>query len=684
MKITAFVAAAAIAVSVGGLAEARPFTARDMARLDRVGDPRVSPDGRYAIYDLRVVDYDANRAAHQLWLVDLAKPGVGPRRLAAGDAGAAAARWSKDGRIYFISARGGSDQVWSTDVGGSEARQVTALPFDVGAFAVTPDGKRIVASQAVFPDCQDLACTETRLAARAKAKTTGMVYDRVFVRHWDTWEDGRRNHLFVQDLDASGKAVGAPRDVTPGLDGDVPGKPFGDDADFAVSPDGATLVYSVRVAGKSEPWSTNFDLYSVPLDGGPATNLTEANPAWDAGPVFSPDGRTLAYRAMKRPGFEADRWAVMVRDLKTGSTREIAPAWDRSPDSLAWTADGKALLAVAQDIGQTKLFRIDVKSGAPTALTGDGHVSAASIGGGKVVVAHDRLDAPADLYLIGAGAPRQLTRHNAQALADLQFGGYEQFSFPGWNGETVHGYVVKPVGYEPGRKYPVAFLIHGGPQGSFGDLFHYRWNAQAYAGAGYAVVMIDFHGSTGYGQAFTDAISRHWGDRPLEDLQKGWAAALSRYAFLDGDRACALGGSYGGFMINWIAGNWAQPWKCLVNHDGIFDARSMGYSTEELWFSEWENGGPPYVEGTTYETFNPATKVAQWRTPTMVIHGALDYRVPLEQGLSTFNALQRRGIESRLVVFPNENHWVLKPQNSVQWHDEVLGWLDRWTATPAR
>jgi len=679
MKSAALAAIVAMILSFAGVAEARPFTARDMAALDRVGDPRVSPDGRSAIYDLRVVDYDANKSTHELWAVDLTGASPKPRRLKAGEGGAMSARWSADGRIFFLSGRSGSSQVWVADAAGETARQATSMPFDVEAFAVSPDGRRIVVSQPTFPDCPTLACTRERMMRREAQKTTGVVYDRIFVRHWDAWADGRRNHLFVQELGADGVAVGEARDLTAGVDGDAPSKPFGDDADFAISPDGRSLVYSVRIAGRTEPWSTNFDLYSVSLEGGAPVNLTEANPAWDAGPVFSPDGTRLAYRAMKRPGFEADRWAVMVRDLKTGAAREVAPQWDRSPDSLAWSADGRTLYAVAQDVGQTRLFALDAASGAVKALTGAGHVSAASVAGGRVVYAQDRLDAPADLYLLAGARPRQLTRHNAEALADLEFGAYEQFSFPGWNGETVHGYVVKPVGYEPGRKYPTAFLIHGGPQGSFGNLFHYRWNAQAYAGAGYAVVMIDFHGSTGYGQAFTDAISRHWGDRPLEDLQKGWSFALSKYAFLDGERACALGGSYGGFMINWIAGTWAAPWKCLVNHDGIFDARSMGYSTEELWFSEWENGGPPYAEGTTYETFNPATKVAQWSTPMLVVHGGKDFRVPLEQGLSTFNALQRKGIESKLLYYPDENHWVLKPQNTVQWHDEVLGWLDRWT-----
>jgi acylaminoacyl-peptidase len=369
--------------------------------------------------------------------------------------------------------------------------------------------------------------------------------------------------------------------------------------------------------------------------------------------------------------------------MATHADRELVPAWDRSADAIAWSQDGKTLYALAQDVGQTRLFAIDVKSGKITPVTGPGHVSGFDVGPQGLVYAQDDLKGPAQLYALSttkkAEAPVKLTSNNAEALKDVAMGEAEQFSFPGWNGETVHGYVVKPANFDPAKKYPVAFLIHGGPQGSFGNLFHYRWNAQTYAGAGYAVVMIDFHGSTGYGQAFTDAISQHWGDRPLEDLQKGWAFALSKYPFLDQDRACALGGSYGGFMVNWIAGRWKQPWKCLVNHDGIFDSRFMGYSTEELWFSEWENGGPPYQANTTYSQFNPADHVADWSVPELVVQGGNDYRVPLEEGIGTFTALQRKGVPSKLLYFPNENHWVLKAQNSVQWHQEVLKWLDQWT-----
>jgi dipeptidyl aminopeptidase/acylaminoacyl peptidase len=659
----------------------RGFTARDMVTLDRLGDAHVSPDGRWVAYDLRTVDYEANKAAHSIWLLDLATKGAVPHRLAVSDGGVSGPRWSGDGKwLYFTSSRSGSDQVWRTTAEGAQAEQVTKLPLDIGAYRVSADGRRILVSLAVYPDCKTLDCTVKR-NEKPKTSATGQMFDRLMVRHWDTWADGTNNHLFAIDLDAQGLATGAMSDVMAGFDGDVPGKPFGDEGDFVFTPDGKGVVFSAKINGRDAAWSTNFDLFQAPLDGSSAPrNLTVANKGEDVAPVFSPDGSQLAYRAMKRPGFEADRLAIMVMDLKSGETREVAPQWDRSADDLQWSADGKTLYVLAQDVGQQRVFAIDAKTGAAKALTGDGHVSGYAMTKAGLVYVRDDFAHPADLYMQGPkGSAAQLTHLNQDRLAGVAMGGYEQFSFPGWNGETVHGYLVKPANYVEGKKYPVAFLIHGGPQGSFGNLFHYRWNAQTYAGAGYAVVLIDFHGSTGYGQAFTDAISQHWGDRPLEDLQKGWAYALAKYPLLDGDRACALGGSYGGYMVNWIAGNWSQPWKCLVNHDGVFDNRMMGYATEELWFSEWENGGTVWGNPAGYEQFNPINHVGAWNKPEMVIQGGRDYRIPLEQGLGTFSALQRKGVPSQFLYFPDENHWVLKPKNSVEWHDAVLDWLNRWT-----
>ncbi len=682
---------------------ARPLTARDLNAIERVSDPRVSPDGRYVVYQLRSTDWEANRGRNALWLVDLQATDNSPRRLQISEGGASSPRWSSDSRfIYFLSSRAqGRTQVFRTEPDGRSIAQLTNLPLDVGSFRVSPDGQRLVVSLAVFPDCPDPSCTAARLTADAADGRSGQVYDRTFVRHWDEWANGTRNHLHALEIDPGG-AVTTARDLTPGFDGDAPSRPFGDDAEYAFTPDGRALVFSARMAGRTEPWSTNFDLFRVQFDRpGAPENLTAANPAWDTGPVFSPDGRFMAYRAMRRPGFEADRFAIMLRDLSSGATREVAPRWDRSADSLQWSADGSTLYALAQDTGQTLVFAIDVASGRADALTRPGHVGGFDMSSAGLVYTHDTLSGPAELWLNPAPGTRptqvmrgrppamtrtvtpsaQLTQHNASLTSTLDLGEAEQFRFRGWNNETVHGYLVRPANFDPSRRYPVAFLIHGGPQGSFGNNWHYRWNAQTYAARGYAVVMIDFHGSTGYGQHFTDAISNHWGDRPLEDLQKGWAHALRQYPFLDGDRACALGGSYGGYMVNWMAGRWNEPWRCFVSHAGILDTRAMGYETEELWFTEWENGGAtPWQRPENYERSNPVRHVGQWRRPTLVIHGANDFRVPLTQGLGVFNALQRQNVPSEFLYFPDENHWILKPNNNVQWHDTVIAWLDRWTA----
>jgi dipeptidyl aminopeptidase/acylaminoacyl peptidase len=473
--------------------------------------------------------------------------------------------------------------------------------------------------------------------------------------------------------------------LTQGIDGDVPSKPDGSNAEYAWSPDGKTVYFDVRIAGQTEAWSTNFDVYSVPADGSAAPkNLTQANKAWDAYPLPSHDGKTLYYLAMKVPGFEADRFGIMALDLATGQTREIDPHWDRSAGPLELSADGRSLYTTVADDGNVALYAIDVATGAPTKLLADGSVLGFDVAGDKVIAARQDFTHPTDLYTLTASGKElaQVTHFNAARLADIEFSKATWFTFKGWNGDTVHGYAMPPVGAKPGQKYPVAFLIHGGPQGAWPDEFHYRWNPEVYAGAGFGVVAINFHGSVGYGQAFTDAISQHWGDRPLEDLQKGWAAALAEFPYLDGNNACALGASYGGYMVYWMAGVWNQPWKCLVDHDGVFDARTMYYATDELWFEEHENGGTQFDNPANYEKFNPLNHVKNWRVPMLVIHDSRDYRIPESQGLGAFTALQRRGIPSEFLNFPDEDHLVLKPQNSVMWHQTVLGWLKRWTDAP--
>jgi dipeptidyl aminopeptidase/acylaminoacyl peptidase len=670
-------------------APTHPFDVRDLVAMDRVADPRLSPDGTQLVFQVREADVAANKASTGLWLRSMDRQGKA-RRITAAGVNSVAPRWAPDGRsLYFLSSRSGSMQVWRLDLAGGEARQASDFALDVGSFVLAPDGKRIALSFEVFAECAaDLACTKKRLDDKAAGKASGQLFEQLFIRHWDTWADGRRSQLFVADLDAQGVASSTLVHVSRGIDGDVPSKPFGDDSEYSWRPDGGALAFSVRIAGRDEPWSTNFDIYLAPADGSEEpTNLTRANLAWDAGPLFSADSRTLYYRAMKRPGFEADRLAVMAMDLATRATREIAPGWDRSADSLLLSADGRSLYAVSNDLGHTPLFAIDIASGKVAKIVGDGSIGGVTLGKDAVVVVRDDLGAPAQLFRTGlrGGRLEVLTDFNAARLATIGFGAAEQFTFAGAEGATVHAWLVKPAGFDPAKKYPVAFLIHGGPQGSFGNHFHYRWNPQTYAGQGFAAVMVDFHGSTGYGQAFTDSISGDWGGKPLEDLDLGLAAALSKYSFLDRERVCALGGSYGGFMTNWIAGKRPGKFRCLVTHSGVFDARMMSYATEEQWFDQWERKGSPWEKPENFERDNPATLVGAWTTPMLVVHGQLDYRIPVEQGIAAFTALQGRKVPSQFLYFPDENHWILKPANSILWHDTVNAWLKRWLVdAPAR
>ncbi|CDG82124.1 S9 family peptidase [Janthinobacterium agaricidamnosum] len=664
----------------------RGFTVEDMVNMERVGSPVLSPDATRVVYTVRSTNLDKNRGNTQLWMIDLRAAKPVPRQLTRGEASSSDPAWSPSGdAIYFLSGRSGSSQVWQLPLAGGEAAKVTDLPLDVDNFRLSPKGDRLAFSVAVFRDCADLACTKKRLDDSARDKSSGRIYDHLFVRHWDTWSDGRRSVLYSAPIDTSGRVQGAPVSLSGTLDGDVPSKPYGDGKEYHFSPDGQTIVFSARVAGRTESWSTNFDVYQVPAAGGAAPrNLTEDNPAWDAKAVYSPDGRTLAYAAMTKPGFEADRFHLVLMDVASGKKRTVADHWDHSIADLEWQPDGKAVLVSADDVGQHRLFSIDVANGKVTPLTGKGAVGDFTAQGNTVVLTQANLASGAQLFkrkLDGkpdSEALVQLTNQNAAALADVRFGEYEQFSFPGANGETVHGYVMKPWNAKAGEKYPVAFLVHGGPQGSFGNSWSYRWNPQVYAGAGYATVFIDFHGSTGYGQGFTDSISGDWGGKPLEDLKKGLAAATAKFPWLDRDNSCALGASYGGYMMNWIAGNWSDGFKCLVNHDGVFDTRGMAYATEEQWFTDWENGGAYYDVPENHEKFNPVNFVKNWKTPMLVVQGDLDFRIPTAQGLGTFTALQRRNIPSKLMFFPDENHWVLKPANSVLWHHTVLNWLDTY------
>ncbi|MCH7597118.1 MAG: S9 family peptidase [Planctomycetes bacterium] len=657
-------------------ADTHPFSIHDMLAMERIGDPQVSPDGSRIVFTLRTTDLEANRGRTDLWLVG--SDGSGLRRLTSHPDGDFNPRWSTDGKdVYFLSTRSDASQVWRISVAGGEAQQVTHQPLDVGSLAISPTGTHLAISMEVYPDGASPQETRDRLDEIAARKASGQLFDKMFIRHWDTWKDGRRAHVFALPV-SGGDAI----DVMKGMDADCPTKPFGGPEDYTFTPDGKGIVFGARDVGRDEPWSTDFDLYVASIAGGVAPRcLTEANKAWDMAPTFSPDGKTLAYLAMERAGYESDRLRIILQEWPSGNSRTLAPNWDRSAGSITWSNDGGTLYATASNLGQRSLFAINVAVGTVTTVVKEGTVRAVGMAGERIMFSRDNLQSPVELFSIDTDGmnERAVTRINADKVAAARMGDYEQFTFLGWNDEKVYGYVVKPVDFDPSKKYPVAFLIHGGPQGSFGNDFHYRWNPQAYTGAGYAAVMVDFHGSTGYGQAFCDSIRGDWGGKPLVDLKKGLAAALNKYPWMDRDHVSALGASYGGYMINWIAGNWPNRFRCLINHDGNLDERMAYYDTEELWFPEWDHLGTPWDNPAGYARHNPIDHVKNWKTPMLVIHGAKDYRVVDTQGMSTFTALQRRGIPSKFLYFPDENHWVLSPANGVLWHETVIGWLDQWT-----
>jgi dipeptidyl aminopeptidase/acylaminoacyl peptidase len=673
--------AAAALIALPAASDARPMTATDLATMNRLGAPAVSPDGRWIAYQLRETDLAANRGRLDLYLLDTRTAGAAPVRIASTpEHNEHSPAFSADSRhLYYLSNQSGSDQLWRVAVPGGTAEQLTRLAAGISGYSLSPAGNAVAIWGERDLRCRDYDCAD--LPARAEGQGSARVYDQTFVRHWDRWaEPGVRQRIFTLPL-ADGVPQGSGRPVLGGLVGDAPSRPFGGGEEIAWSPDGRTLYFTLREAGRIEPISTNLDIFAVPADGSAApTNLTAANQATDTLPTVSPDGRWLAYVAMARPGYEADRQVVQLRDLRTGAVRALTEGWDRSVSSLAWAADGRSLLATTQDVLDYALYRIDLRTGRPTRLSGPGTIgNVRPLPGGGILFTRNDVTRPDDLYRMDArGRVAQLTDVNAATLAALDPVDVRRFSFVNAAGATVWGQIVKSA--QAAEPLPVAFLVHGGPQGSFGNSWSWRWNPRTFVGPGYATVSVDFTGSTGYGQAFTDAINRDWGGAPLDDLRRGLAAAGAADAGIDTANACALGGSYGGYMVNWIAGRWPEGFRCLVNHAGIFDTRALAWETEELWFTEWEFGGPAYdpraIEA--IERWNPVHHVANWRTPMLVIHGERDFRIPYSQALATFNALQRRDIPSRLVMYPDENHWILRPQNSIQWYREVHGWLDQW------
>ncbi|WP_187334330.1 alpha/beta hydrolase family protein [Novosphingopyxis iocasae] len=679
-------AAAAIAIAAApSPAAARSMTAIDLNEMKRLGAPAVNPDGTVAVYQVTSTDISENSRSTQLYMLDLTRPESQPVLIADMDgASESAPAFAPDGSLWFISDKSGSDQLWRVAMPGGTPVQASDFSVGVAGFKLAPTGNRVAVWSAIPRDCAEFGCPAPT-ASPEEAKATGREYDEYFVRHWTSWrEPGVYNRIFAFDV-ANGKVSGLGTPLDGSITGNAPTDPFGGGEELNWSTDGNTLYYTLREANAMEPRSTDLDIYSAAADGSRVDNLTDANQATDTMPTPSPDGRYLAYAAMARPGYESDRLVLMLRDLASGETQALTQGWDRSVGSIAWAPDSSHLIVTAGDTLDHPAYMIAL-DGTVSRLTQRGNVGdVIPMADGSMLYTKNSIQAPNDLYrMLPGGNERQLTAVNADLFAEIDPVVVERFSFKGANGDTVWGQVVKPEGAPKGT--PTAFLVHGGPQGSFGDSWSFRWNPKIFASHGMSVVTIDFHGSTGYGQAFTDSINKDWGGKPLTDLKLGLAAAAKFDGAVTPDNACALGASYGGYMMNWIEGNWPDQFKCIVNHAGIFDTRAFYYSTEELWFPEWDFGGPYYAQRELYEKWNPVNFVTNWKTPVLFTHGEKDFRIPYTQSLMGFTAAQRQGIPSSLLVFPEESHWINKPQNSIQWHRDVFDWLDKWTGrgTPAQ
>ena len=657
-------------------AAGRPITIADLLALQRVSDPQVSPDGARALYTVAVPDVPGNRTARDIWMVTLAGGEAKPLTTGGRDG---SARWSPDGRsIAFTSTRTGSTQLFVMSDAPGEPKQLTNVSGGVDNIVWAPDGRSIAFTSEVYPDCRDEACNVARDKERQESKAKPRIYDRLLYRHWTTWSEGKRNHPFV--LSSSG---GSPRDLLPGADYDVPPREREGPHPIAFSPDSRVLCL-VAITDAMEAASTNADLFEIPVAGGSPKKLT-TNPGFDGAPAYSPDGKSIAYRSQPRNGYEADKWRLMVLERASGRLTSLTDTWDRSVESPVWSADSRTIYFNAEDRGEMPVFTIPAAGGQPHPVTPGAFDGEFSLGGADaLVVARSSLAAPPELYAVPAGGqPHGVTHQNQKLLAELDLAKPEAFTFHGAGNAEVQGFVVRPPAFDASKKYPVLLMIHGGPQGVWGDSWTFRWNAQMFAAPGYVSVMINPRGSTGFGQRFTEEISGDWGGKVTDDLMSGLEHVLVKYPFTDKTRVAAAGGSYGGYMIDWLASQSRGRFRALISHAGVYHLTSMYGATEELWFPEHEFGGTPWTNPAGYQKFSPhvyAGDFGKFKTPTLVIAGEQDYRVPYTQSLEFFTALQRQGVPSRLVLFPDEGHWINKPQNSSVWYREFLGWLARYLA----
>lgn len=668
-------------LSLSALAQSkRPMTFDDLMAVKRLGDAQISPDGSRVAYVVSDVDKNLNRSKRSVWVVPTS--GGQPQQLITSDKNDFSPRWSADGKsLAFLSTREGAPQIFVAGADGSNPRKATAVPEGVSEFIWSPNGRMFAFTTDVYPDCGSLDCVARRSEMEEKNKVKAVIADHLLFRHWDSFKRGKRSHLFVVSSDG-----GEPKDLTPG-DHDTPPFSLGDPTAFDFAPDSSEIVFA-RNTDKDEARSTNNDLFVVSISGGEAKRITGNNPGSDTTPRYSPDGRWIAYRSQSRNGYESDRFRLMLYDRKAGTSKELTTGFDRWVGELVWAPDSRNIFIVAEDRGCEMIGAVSINGGVKPIITKTASNGITLSADGKTLAfTRSSLAAPAEVFAANAsgGNARQLTQTNAALLAQLDLNPAEDFEYAGALKAKIHGFIVKPPQFDKSKKYPMVLLIHGGPQGAWLDNWGYRWNAQMWAARGYVTVMINPHGSTGYGQAFTEQISGDWGGAVYDDLMRGVDHVIAQ-GYVDPNRIGAAGGSYGGYMVNWILGH-TDRFKALVSHAGIFNTTSM-YATEELWFQEWEFKGAPWENPELYAKWSPHLFAKNFKTPTLVVHGELDYRVPVGEGLQLFSTLQRKGVPSKLLYYPDEGHWILKPQNSELWYKTVLGWLDQWlkpnSATAAR
>ncbi|MGD0127550.1 MAG: S9 family peptidase [Terriglobia bacterium] len=651
----------------------RPISFDDLMKVQRISDPQVSPDGRWVAYVRGAVDFEANKVVNHIWLIST--EGGEPKQLTAGDGSDTRPRWSPDGgSIAFISTRGGKSQVWTIAVSGGEARQLTSLSTEADGVTWARKVGALLFTSDVYPDCADDACNKQRLEEAEKSKVKARVIDELLYRHWNEWRDGKYTHLFT--VSAKG---GTPLDLTPGAV-DSPTWFLGAPDGYDISPDGSEACFSSNRSGGSRvAWSTNNDLFLVSTKGGEARNITKDNPGSDASPQYSPDGRYIAYTSQARDGYESDLFRLRVYDRQTASIKDLTSGFDQWVTSFAWAPDSDTIYFTAEESARQPVFKTSVSHPkVEKVLAGMNDDVAVTPDGQSLVLTRASLTQPAEIYraAVSGGAPTQLTHANDALLAELEMNPGELVMTKGALGAEIQSLLVKPPGFDSNAKYPAIVLVHGGPQSAWDDAWSYRWNAQMFASHGYVVIMTNFHGSTGYGQRFVEQISGDWGGACYQDIMMA-TDYLENLPYVDKQHIGAAGASFGGYMIDWIAGH-THRFKALVSHDGVYDSHSMYGETEEIWFDEWEHQGPPWTKRESYEKSSPSNHVQDIQTPMLIVQGALDFRVPEGQAIQLFTSLQRRGIPSRFLYFPDEGHWVLKPQNSQLWYKTVLGWLDKY------